>query len=141
MKEKKQKLIDITTVKFLLVGVINTLVGTGTMFGLYNCLVCSYWVSSSVNYIVGSIVSYFLNKYFTFKNRQKSVKTVLKFVVNIAVCYLVAYGLAKPVAAWLFYGFSVTVQENIAMLAGMCIFVGMNYLGQRFVVFREAENE
>ena len=38
MKEKKQKLIDITTVKFLLVGVINTLVGTGTMFGLYNCL-------------------------------------------------------------------------------------------------------
>ena len=37
MKEKKQKLIDITTVKFLLVGVINTLVGTGTMFGLYNC--------------------------------------------------------------------------------------------------------
>ena len=35
MKEKKQKLIDITTVKFLLVGVINTLVGTGTMFGLY----------------------------------------------------------------------------------------------------------
>lgn len=33
MKEKKQKLIDITTVKFLLVGVINTLVGTGTMFG------------------------------------------------------------------------------------------------------------
>lgn len=111
------------------------------MFGLYNCLGCSYWVSSAGNYIVGSIVSYFLNKYFTFKNRQKSVKTVLKFVVNIAVCYLVAYGLAKPVAAWLFSGFSVTVQENIAMLAGMCIFVGMNYLGQRFVVFREAENE
>ena len=65
MKEKKQKLIDITTVKFLLVGVINTLVGTGTMFGLYNCLGCSYWVSSAGNYIVGSIVSYFLNKYFT----------------------------------------------------------------------------
>ena len=141
MKEKKQKLIDITTVKFLLVGVINTLVGTGTMFGLYNCLVCSYWVSSAGNYIVGSIVSYFLNKYFTFKNRQNSVKTVLKFVVNIAVCYLVAYGLAKPVAAWLFSGFSVTVQENIAMLAGMCIFVGMNYLGQRFVVFREEKSE
>ena len=129
MKEKKQKLIDITTVKFLLVGVINTLVGTGTMFGLYNCLGCSYWVSSAGNYIVGSIVSYFLNKYFTFKNHQKSAKTVLKFVVNIAGCYLVAYG------------FSVKTQENIAMLAGMCIFVGMNYLGQRFVVFREEKSE
>ena len=130
MKEKKQKLIDITTVKFLLVGVINTLV-----------LGCSYWVSSAGNYIVGSIVSYFLNKYFTFKNHQKSAKTVLKFVVNIAGCYLVAYGLAKPVAAWIFSGFSVKTQENIAMLAGMCIFVGMNYLGQRFVVFREEKSE
>ncbi len=74
MKEKKQKLIDITTVKFLLVGVINTLVGTGTMFGLYNCLGCSYWVSSAGNYIVGSIVSYFLNKYFTFKKSSEKCK-------------------------------------------------------------------
>ena len=49
--------------------------------------------------------------------------------------------LAKPVAAWIFSGFSVKTQENIAMLAGMCIFVGMNYLGQRFVVFREEKSE
>ena len=147
MKEKKQKLIDITTVKFLLVGVINTLVGTGTMFGLYNCLGCSYWVSSAGNYIVGSIVSYFLNKYFTFKNHQKSAKTVLKFVQTSTPSkrtenfYKFMYGLAKPVAAWIFSGFSVKTQENIAMLAGMCIFVGMNYLGQRFVVFREEKSE
>ena len=31
-----RKLIDKTFLKFLLVGVINTLVGTGTMFALYN---------------------------------------------------------------------------------------------------------
>lgn len=41
---KKSKLIDITTIKFLIVGVINTLVGTGVMFVLYNFFSVSYWI-------------------------------------------------------------------------------------------------
>ena len=55
------RLIDKTTIKFLLVGVINTIVGTSIMFLLYNIGHMNYWVSSAANYIVGSIVSYFLN--------------------------------------------------------------------------------
>ena len=54
-----------------MVGVINTLVGTGLMFILYNVFSVNYWISSASNYIVGSIVSYFLNKYFTFKNKER----------------------------------------------------------------------
>lgn len=57
--------------KFLLVGVVNTLIGTGTMFSLYNLAHCSYWVSSAANYIVGGIVSFFLNKYFTFQSKTR----------------------------------------------------------------------
>ena len=64
-----KKLFDITFWKFILVGVINTLVGTAVMFGCYNLLHLSYWVSSAANYIVGSVVSYFLNKNFTFQNK------------------------------------------------------------------------
>ena len=139
MKEKKQKLIDITTVKFLLVGVINTLVGTGTMFGLYNCLGCSYWVSSAGNYIVGSIVSYFLNKYFTFNSRKRSSGEIVRFVVNILFCYLIAYGVAKPLARLIFSGLTPTARDNIAMLAGMVFFVPLNYLGQRFFAFRGSD--
>ena len=64
---KLRGLIDRRLAKFLLVGVINTLVGTAIMFGLYNLAHCSYWVSSAANYILTSILSFFLNKYFTFK--------------------------------------------------------------------------
>lgn len=32
------------------------------------------------------------------------------------------------------------VQENIAMLVGMCLFVGLNYIGQRFFVFKGNRN-
>lgn len=40
-----------TLVRFVMVGVINTVVGTAIMFGLYNLAHCSYWVSSASNYI------------------------------------------------------------------------------------------
>ena len=131
------KKIDTTPVKFVLVGIINTIVGTGVMFILYNIFSCSYWVSSAGNYIIGSIVSYFLNKYFTFQDKEKSWKTVAKFVVNISICYLIAYGLAKPLVLMVLKGQAKNIQENVAMLVGMCLFVIVNYIGQRFFVFKK----
>ena len=92
---KLKNFFDVTMIKFILVGIVNTAVGMGTMFICYNFFHLSYWISSASNYVVGSIVSYFLNKYFTFQNKSKSMKTVIKFVINITVCYLVAYGVAN----------------------------------------------
>lgn len=133
------KLIDKTTIKFILVGIINTLVGTAVMLILYNVCHANYWFSSAMNYIVGSVVSYFLNKYFTFQNSEKSVKQVIRFVVNITICYLIAYGIAKPLVRFLLSGCSTNIQDNVAMLAGMCFFVGLNYIGQKFIVFKNED--
>ena len=105
-----RKIFDKTFWKFIMVGVINTLFGTAVMFACYNLLHFSYWVSSAANYIFGSILSYFLNKHFTFQNKSRSWKTVLKFVVNISVCYLIAYGAAKPAVSALLSDASVTIQ-------------------------------
>ena len=127
---------DITTIKFLIVGVINTLVGTGLMFVLYNVFSVNYWVSSASNYIVGSIVSYFLNKYFTFQNKEKSLTQIVAFIVNITVCYLIAYGIAKPIVSWIFRDLQERIQGNLSMLIGMGIFLILNYLGQRLFVFK-----
>ena len=87
MKEKLQKILDITFWKFVLVGIINTLVGTTVMFVAYNFLHFSYWVSSASNYVVGSIVSYFLNKYFTFQNNEKSLGQLFKFILQYVICW------------------------------------------------------
>ena len=129
--------IDQKTIKFILVGIVNTLFGTAIMFGLYNLAGCSYWISSAANYFFGSILSFILNKNFTFQNKESLSKTVPRFVVNILVCYLLAYGIAKPTVLYLLQGYSITIQENIAMLVGMCLFVGFNYLGQRYFAFKE----
>lgn len=133
------KIIDKKALKFIIVGIINTVVGTSVMFLLYNFAGVNYWISSASNYIVGSIVSYVLNKYFTFNNKEKSVKQVVKFVVNISLCYFLAYGIAKPAVELMLTPLSVTVKENFAMLVGMGLFVIFNYIGQRFFVFKENE--
>ncbi len=135
-----KKFFDPSMLRFLLVGVVNTLVGAGIMFLLYNLAGCSYWLSSAANYIVGGVVSYFLNKYYTFKNTERSWKQVLRFVLNVAVCWLLAYGIAKPLALRLLAGFDEKLQTNAAMLAGLCLYTALNYLGQRFFAFRAKED-
>ena len=144
MKELLKKIFDPTFFRFILVGIVNTLVGYGVMFGLYN-LAGLYtwgevgeWVSSAANYIVGSVVSFFLNKHFTFRNEERGAGVVLRFAVNIAVCWALAYGLAKPATVWLLSGtvWSSQLQGNLSMLAGSGLFVLLNYFGQRFFAFR-----
>lgn len=135
-----KKFFDPSMLRFLLVGVVNTLVGAGIMFLLYNLAGCSYWLSSAANYIVGGVVSYFLNKYYTFKNTERSWKQVLRFALNVAVCWLLAYGIAKPLALRLLAGIDEKLQTNAAMLAGLCLYTALNYLGQRFFAFRAKED-
>ena len=127
---------DWTFLKFIMVGVVNTIVGTTIMFVFYNVFHLSYWVSSASNYFFGSIVSYLLNKNFTFRFRERGLWSLLRFTLNILTCYLLAYGIAKPVMQWILSDFSITVQENVSMMLGMCLFVLFNYLGQRFFAFK-----
>lgn len=137
MKDILKKFADGTFWRFILVGIANTVVGTAVMFLFYNFFHLSYWISTAANYIVGSILSYFLNKNFTFRNKSRSIITIVKFTINILCCYFVAYGLARPFIRYLLAGYSTTIQDNMAMLIGMGLFIILNYFGQRFWAFKE----
>ena len=144
MMDKLKKIFDPTFFRFIIVGCINTLVGYGVMFGLYNLAGLhtwgdrGYWISSAANYVVGSIVSYVLNKHFTFRNREKGAGVVVRFILNITVCYLLAYGLARPPVNWALGGMGLgeQLQGNLTMLFGSGLFVILNYCGQRFFAFK-----
>ena len=113
------KVFHFTFTKFVMVGVINTIIGTTIMFVLYNVA-----------------ISYFLNKHFTFRFQEKGWHSLGRFIITILICYLLAYGIAKPIMKWILSDYSVTIQENISMLLGMCLFVAFNYIGQRFYAFK-----
>ena len=131
-----KKYISINFLKFVIVGIANTLFGTAIMLILYNYFNCNYWLSSAANYLFGSILSFILNKRFTFKNTDRSLKIIIKFVLNICVCYLLAYGLAKPLVRAILQGQGQTFQENVSMLIGVVIFTFLNYFGQKYFAFK-----
>ena len=137
------ELFDRKLLKFMLVGVVNTIVGSAIMFLLYNAAGLinlgekGYWISSGANYFFTSILSFFLNKYFTFGARHWSVWMVASFVLTIVISYFIAYSLAKPLVYYLLGSYSEKIRGNISLFCGMCFFTALNYIGQRLVAFRE----
>ena len=134
-----KRLLHTEEIRFAIVGVANTIIGTSAMLFAYNILGFGYWISSILNYVVGSIFSYFANKYFTFKSEKKSGREVIRFAINIVACYFLAYGVAQPVMTWLLGSIelSVSIFEQLSMILGMCIFIVLNYFGQKYFVFRK----
>lgn len=145
MKKFLMQFFDIKFWKFIMVGLLNTLVGEGLKFLLFNLFKTGVWASSIIGMVVGSVISYFLNKYFTFKNTEKGWKPVVRFAVNIAVCFTLANVIALNLVKYIcsansiaMFGMSVeSFAGNASMLAGSCLFVAFNYIGQRFFAFKE----
>ena len=155
MKSFLAKFFDIKFWKFILVGIINTLVGNGLQFLLFNFTPLNtlgdpgVFIASATGYVIGSIVSYILNKHFTFKNTEKGWKPIFRFALNIAVCWVIAYVIAVPLTSWIctannisLFSWSVqTTSANLSMVIGSVLFVACNYVGQRFFAFEEKEEE
>ncbi len=138
---KRWIIFDRKIFKFILVGIINTIVGSSIMFLLYNATHLSYWFSSSSNYFLTSVLSFFLNKYFTFNVRHWSAFMVIAFVMTITISYLIAYGVSKPAMNYLLRDSPQRIRENAALFTGMCLFTGLNYFGQRQIVFKSKGEE
>lgn len=130
------KLLSHSLVRFLAVGVLNTLLSAVLMFLLYDGAHLGYWLSSAVSYAVGAVVSFFLNRRFTFQSSTSLPKTALRFALTVTVCYLLAYSLAKPLVVAVCAGFLPSDwAERAAMLFGMVLYTALNYTGQRFFAF------
>ena len=133
---KINKIIDKNFIIFLLVGVVNTLLSAVLMFLLEDL---GYWASTSIAYIAGAVVSFFLNRYVTFKSEEDFLKSAVKFAINVAVCYIIAYSLAQPIAGFVlgYTPLSLKWQERIIKLFGMGLYTIINYFGQRFFAFNK----
>lgn len=131
---KIDKLPDKSVIIFLAVGVVNTLLSALLMFLLEDL---GYWLSTAIAYIAGAVLSFFLNRYITFKSEEKLWNSAMKFIINIALCYVISYSLAQPFAGWIlgFTNMSQIWKERITKLFGMGLYTVINYFGQRFFAF------
>lgn len=134
----KDKLLNNSFLRFVLVGVCNTLLSLVLMFLLEGL---GYWPSTAIAYVAGAALSFFLNRSFTFHSEEDFWRSVGKFIVNVAVCYVIAYALAQPLVSWLLGGAAISYvwRERIAKVVGMGLYTLLNYFGQRFFAFRKSK--
>ena len=136
----KNRFFDRSMLIFLLIGLGNTLLSQGVMQGLY-ALGAGYWWSSAIAFALTALLSYALNKRFSFRNTDSVGSTLWRFALVVAACYLLAYSLARPLTASLLRRFLPAAEESLveklAMLTGQVLYTGLNYLGQRFFAFRQ----
>lgn len=129
---------NISFIKFIIVGIINTAIGMALMFFFYSVLMLGYWASSFISYIIASLISYFLNKKITFESNVGNKTGIIKFFLLISVCYFLAYSIARPFVFFTlqFTNFSAKEMEQIALFTGMIFFSILNYVGQKLWVFK-----
>ena len=131
----KNKFLDASIPKFLLVGVGNTLLSAVLMFLLEGL---GYWPSTAIAYIAGAVMSFFLNRKFTFQSEAAMGKSAVKFALNVAVCYVLAYSIAQPLGGWVLGAMGLTGVwlERLTKVGGMGLYTVLNYFGQRFFAFK-----
>ncbi|MBE3596494.1 MAG: GtrA family protein [Hydrogenibacillus sp.] len=128
-------------VRYLLVGVVNTAVGTGTMLILILAAGISYWPATAIGFALGVLVSFTLNRAFTFRHRGEVRRTFARFVTVTAVGYVVTFALAHevvpPVVRWIL-GPSVLSPEGVEAVAavfGTGLYTGLTFLAHRAWTF------
>lgn len=130
-----KKLIDASFWKFLLVGVGNTLLSLLLMFALEGL---GYWPSTAIAYVAGAVMSFFLNRSFTFHSEETLGRSAVKFALNVAVCYAVGYGLARLLMPTSAEPYALLWYERASKLVGMGLYTLLNYFGQRFFAFKKS---
>lgn len=126
--------------RFLLVGVINTLTGLSVIFILLYVLGLSYWISTFIGNCVGALVSYILNRTFTFNSQIDFTKGVPRFITVILVCYFLSYSLSEFLADGIYHLYSMPPfinEEEFAILLGSGLYTIANYFGQKNFVFKK----
>lgn len=124
-------------------GLLNTAVSIVIMFALYDYTGLGYWGSSASAYVLGSTLSFFLNRRFTFSHDGELLRSALKFSIVIGVSYFTAYGFALPMVGYLFAdeGLSDRFVDQMAMCVGLFLFVALNYCGQKFFAFKSSSSK
>lgn len=133
----KDKILHHSFFRFLLVGVGNTLLSLLLMFLLEDL---GYWPSTAIAYVAGAILSFFLNRSFTFHSKEAFLKSVWKFALNVAICYVLGYGLARLlIRTPELTAVPLIWFDRLRKLVGMALYTLFNYFGQRFFVFFKRE--
>ncbi|CAM4022053.1 GtrA family protein [Mesobacillus thioparans] len=128
--------------RFLLVGVLNTMIGMGLMFLLKNGLDWPYWHATFTGNTIGAAVSFLLNRAFTFKSRVPVRTGAPRFVLVVLISYMLSFSFSHSITGemnGIAIGEIYLSPDTIAIILGSIFYTITNFIGQKFFVFKEGE--
>lgn len=103
--------------RFLLVGFVNTAVGFCTILVFQYIFSAGYFLSNALGYAIGALVSYFLNKTFTFRNTRIHSEVLPRFVLTVASSYLINLAVLKFAVSNSLWQLPAAMAQGAAVLA------------------------
>lgn len=141
----KNTLVFFQASKFVLVGILNTLIDLGVL----NLLILATGIASGLGYsafkgisfAVAVINSYFWNKFWTFKSAGtgKAGKEFLQFLVVSTVAFFINVGIASFVVNVIGpqFGTGAKMWANVGAIAATFCAMFWNFMGYKFIVFKK----
>lgn len=115
--------------RFVAVGVFNTILGYGVIFSCSYLAGMSPELSNAVGYTVGLILSYILNRNYTFSSRQSRRGEIIRFLS----IFVFAYALNFIALLIMIYKFN--MHEIASQIIAGLFYTIISYLMNKFYVF------
>jgi putative flippase GtrA len=120
------------TVRFGAVGLLNTIIGLAAIYSVIFFFGAGPKIANIVGYSIGLILSFFLNRNWTFDQAGTGRERLPAFLVVAGLSYLCNLG-AVAVGSYVF-----GLSPYLAQLLGVGLYTTEMFLGCRMFVFRSA---
>ena len=125
-----------TIIGFFLIGIVSSLVDIGVLIFLTGYCGIWYLYSAALSYCCGVLISYILNKYFTFHDRKRNYFSQFPMFVVISFSCL----MVNLCIIWMAVEIFSLNYLAAKIIATICSFF-WNYYGQSRITFRTAINQ
>lgn len=156
---KIKKIMDKTFWLYVCLGLLNYGICNAIMLVLHHVFSVGKQESIIIEFALQTTISFILNRWVTFRGLRISKYWPLLFVITVAASYLIAKVLLLKVFEYLitlpfFIGVSDWLQgivaknadpakfrESLVMLSCTFVYCAINYIGQRYFVFRPRKEQ
>jgi len=130
MDIKKIKNFNSNLIRYIAVGVFNTLLGYIIMLILFNMLDFTYTLSYLISYLLGMIISFFLMRSYVFNSKEKPYQKFILFLMVFIVSYLCSYIVLYLLVEYQIYS------TNVSFLLSMTVYSILSYILNKLITFR-----
>lgn len=117
--------------RFILVGVLNTVITITIFLFLTNFVKLDYRLSNSIGYIIGVINSFIWNKKWTFKTKNSLKSEFLKFIVVFIISYFINFLIV------IYFKEHLRFNKNISQMIGIIFYTLSFFIGSKIFVFKK----